>query len=90
MTYKEVIEMLDYIAYCNDYKHCREAIAIDMAKVASEKQIAQKVKYNNRHGEGYDLWNKDYYNCPTCGRRLRNKQHDPYCPKCGQALKWEE
>lgn len=90
MTYKETIEMLDYIVYCNDYKHCREAIAIDMAKVASEKQIASKVKYNNRHGEGYDLFNKDYYNCPACGRRLRNKQHDPYCPKCGQAIDWEE
>ena len=64
--------------------------AFEFAIKALEKQIARKVKYNNRHGEGYDLWNKDYYNCPACGRRLRNKQHDPHCPKCGQALDWEE
>ena len=47
-----------------------------------------KVKYQNRHGEGSDLYHKDYYNCSRCGRRLRNKQRDPFCPKCGQALDW--
>ncbi len=53
------------------------------------KQIAKPVKYNNRHGGGADLWNRDYFNCPACGRRLRNKKPDPYCPRCGQALTWE-
>ena len=60
-------------------------IAID----ALEKQLAKKVIYSNRHGEGRDLWNKDFFNCPACGRRLRNKQRDPYCGKCGQKLDWE-
>lgn len=55
---------------------------------ALKKQIPEKVKYLDRHGAGYDYWNKDYYNCTACGRRLRNKQHDPYCPRCGQALDW--
>lgn len=57
---------------------------------AFNKQIPQTVKYLNRHGEGHDIRNKDYYHCPACGRRLRNKQHDPYCPKCGQALDWSD
>lgn len=60
-----------------------------LAIEALEKQIAKPVKYNNRHGDGVDLWNKDYFNCPRCGRRLRNKKQDPYCPRCGQALTWE-
>ena len=47
------------------------------------------VKYLNRHGEGLDLYHKDYFNCPRCGRRLRNKQHDKFCGSCGQALDWE-
>lgn len=56
---------------------------------ALEKQTPRAVKYNNRHGNGADLWNKDYFNCPSCGRRLRNKKPDPFCPRCGQALNWE-
>lgn len=63
--------------------------ALKVAIKALEKQIPQAVKYNNRHGDGYDYYNRDYFNCPACGRRLRNKQKDPYCPKCGQAIKWE-
>lgn len=58
------------------------------ARKAIEKQIPKKVKYLNRHGDGSDLWNKDYYTCPSCGRRLRNKQHDKHCGRCGQALEW--
>ena len=87
MEVKEAIKELKSYAD-NSWGGLNEAF--ELAIKALEKQIASKVKYNNRHGEGYDLFNKDYYNCPACGRRLRNKQHDPYCPKCGQALLWEE
>lgn len=62
-----------------------KTIAIDAVK----KRIPQPVKYNNRHGDGADYWNMDYFNCPACGRRLRNKKPDPFCPRCGQALTWE-
>lgn len=63
--------------------------AQDIAIDALRKRIPQPVKYNNRHGDGADLRNKDYFNCPACGRRLRNKKPDPFCPRCGQALTWE-
>lgn len=66
-----------------------EVEAEKLAIAALEKQVAKPVKYNNRHGDGADLWNKDYFNCPACGRRLRNKKPDPFCPRCGQALTWE-
>lgn len=59
-----------------------------MAYEALEKQIPKTVKYNNRHGDGCDYYNRDYFNCPACGRRLRNKQKDPYCGRCGQAIDW--
>ena len=62
--------------------------AVLMAYEALEKQIPKAVKYNNRHGSGYDFYNRDYFNCPACGRRLRNKQKDPYCGRCGQAIDW--
>lgn len=54
------------------------------------KQMPKKVKYLNRHGIGCDLYNKDYFNCPSCGRRLRNKQKDNHCGRCGQALDWSD
>lgn len=53
-----------------------------------EKRVSQKVKYVNRHGDGYDTYNRDHYYCPACGRRLRNKQHDNCCGRCGQSLDW--
>lgn len=58
--------------------------------IALEKQIPKKVKYQNRHGEGWDISNKDYFHCPSCGRRLRNKQKDNHCGRCGQLLDWSQ
>ena len=54
------------------------------------KQTPQKVICINKHGEDIDYKNVDLLKCSNCGRRLRNKQHDPYCPKCGQKLDWSE
>lgn len=65
-------------------------LTIRMAIEAIEKQIPKKVKYKNKHGDGADLWYFDAYNCPACGRRLINKQNDPYCGRCGQALDWSD
>ena len=68
--------------------YCSQIQTFENAIFALEKQIPKKVKYLNRHGSGSDLYNKDYFNCPSCGRRLRNKQKDNHCGKCGQALDW--
>lgn len=59
---------------------------IDVACKACEairKRIPQPVKSNNKRE-----YNKECYDCPTCGRRLRHAKKDPYCPKCGQAVSW--
>ena len=75
---------------CDLVRDDKELIeAYGVAILSIEKQIPKRVKYLNRHGEGGDLWNKDYYNCPSCGRRLRNKQHDNHCGRCGQMLNWD-
>ena len=78
----EIVKDLDARGYPT-YKEAKQ-----LAIKALEKQIPQAVKYINRHGDGYDHYNRDYFNCPACGRRLRNKQKDPYCGKCGQKLDW--
>lgn len=82
--------MLEYCPQrCDGSKPCRnEDCELYHAIKALEKQIPKKVKYLNRHGDGPDVWNEDYYTCPSCGRRLRNKQHDNHCGRCGQALDW--
>lgn len=74
----------------NAYLNMCESSDMINALHAIDKQIPRKVKYLNRHGSGTDYYNRDYYNCPSCGRRLRNKQKDPHCGRCGQALDWRE
>ena len=97
MTNKEAIEQLKELKlHCEDFRDGEDSVwakdveALNSAIEALEKQIPKKVKYKNRHGQGYDIYNKDYYNCPSCGRRLRNKQKDNYCGRCGQAIDWSE
>lgn len=89
MEIKKAIESLDYIKYCNDYKGCRESIAIEMAKDALKKQIPKKV----------DIPKWSPAKCPSCGRELSVSLGDGYyqhptflevCPnvECCQRLKW--
>lgn len=83
MTYEEILNKLEDI--------CAFDVKLYGALIdVISKQIPKKVKYLNRHGSGYDLYNADYFHCPSCGRRLRNKQKDPYCGRCGQALDWSD
>lgn len=98
MTPQEAIKNIDNVLSA-DY-HYDETLGyqltsddidwLEESKKALEKQIPRKVKYLNRHGSGSDLYNKDYFNCPSCGRRLRNKQKDNHCGRCGQALDWSD
>lgn len=94
MKPQEAVELINKIAFSikneiEEIKAFQFITALKIAKQAIIKQIPQKVKYLNRHGKGGDLYNKDYFNCPFCGRRLRNKQKDNYCGRCGQLLDWE-
>ena len=86
-TTKEAIENLKKL---KSFHNGSYGSSIRIAIEALEKQVPKKVKYKNRHGQGYDIYNKDYYNCPSCGRRLRNKQKDNYCGRCGQAIDWSD
>ena len=85
-----IVDAIEHFKYGISHDIFKEPVIsyAKMAVEALEKQIPIKVKYKNRHGEGYDLLNEDYYNCPACGRRLRNKQKDKHCGRCGQTLEW--
>lgn len=45
-------------------------------------------------GDGYDdqgNMNYDSWDCPNCGKTYEvDYEHYDYCPKCGQAIDWEE
>ena len=99
MTEQKAIETLEYIRYCNDYKGCREAIALDVAIKALEKQIPKKPLYKQgtrykwidsirERGRYRDVekWsNMDA--CPNCKNDILR---GAYCEKCGQKLDWGE
>lgn len=47
-----------------------------------EKATPKKPRLNNKYNE------QGLYLCPNCSNDL---EYDfDYCPKCGQAIKWEE
>lgn len=79
MAIKALEEVQEY-RKLGTVEECREAV---------EKTKAKKVVYQNRHGEGDDDKNVDYFICPVCGRRLRNKQKDSHCGRCGQKVIYE-
>jgi hypothetical protein len=87
MTEQKVIETLEYIRYCNDYKACAESIALDMAIKAMEKQIPKKPDIE---GDGYDPDGNLVYDtwiCPNCEEHYEiDYDYYDYCPKCGQAI----
>ena len=67
-----------------------EALKI-AAEVLKKHVVPMKVniKLSDAHLKyGDDIKNRDIYTCPSCNRRLRNKQKDPYCAKCAQLLDW--
>lgn len=73
---------------CDELGAYKELGTVEEFKASVEKTNAKKVIYYNRHGDGDDYKNNDSFNCPECGRRLRNKQKDDYCPRCGQKIDW--
>lgn len=78
---------------CNMDVGCQGCDILESKQVLEElieKKTPAKVKYENRHGSGIDYYNRDAFKCPSCNRRLRNRQHDPYCPKCGQRIDWSD
>lgn len=79
MTEQKAIETLEYIRYCNDYKGCREAIALDVAIKALEKQISKKV----------EVWADGSEHCPCCDKNNSGLCF-PVCIECGQKLDWGE
>lgn len=92
MNEQEAIKRLEYIKHVGngeqEYKHCAEEIALDMAIEALEKQIPKKVieerwiytrcdcghEFSVHHGDGY-------YSIPY-------EEKTNYCPDCGQKLDW--
>lgn len=77
----KVLEEVQEYRKIGTLEECREAV---------NKTKPMKVRYKNRHGEGPDWKNEDYFNCSSCGRRLRNKQRDEFCGKCGQKIDWRK
>ena len=73
---------------CDELEDYKELGTVKDVRTSVEKTNAKKVIYYNRHGDGDDHKNNDSFNCPECGRRLRNKQKDDYCPRCGQKIDW--
>ena len=89
MNEQEAIKRLEYIKHVGngeqEYKHCAEEIALDMAIKALEKQIPKKP---NIHGyrEGREI-NTISYTCPICNKHIGRES---FCNHCGQALDWGE
>ena len=83
MNEQKAIEMLEYIKHVGnreqEYKHCAEEIALNIAIDALKLQIAEKPVVTSRL--------QHFVYCPNCDERIDWNQK--YCD-CGQKLDWSE
>ncbi len=81
------------------YKCLKKRIELGAASemdmlVAKGKVVEQEPKAAIYSGDGYADGYMVYYmaECPNCGYEYEEGDKDwkePFCPHCGQALKWE-
>lgn len=88
MNNKEALESLKFEVF--EECHCGYIEEeIKLAIKALEKQIPEPPYFwGDGYSDGelvYDMWD-----CPGCGTsyEVEYDEYD-YCPKCGQAIKWE-
>lgn len=94
MKYEEAIEALKLIntSRVHPFYNWEEMSEVrDIAIQAIEKQIPKKPDYE---ADGYDNNGELIYDtwiCPNCEKRYE-VDYDSYdcCPKCGQAIDWNE
>lgn len=86
MTNGEALEKIKKEFYfdeagMNEYPEARDCkLAIDLAKLALEKQIPKPVVQSTN----------DCARCPVCGGYVGIDIEEMYCSACGQALDWED
>lgn len=81
VTIGEIAEVLKEFSKIGTVEECREAV---------EKQTPKAPDYE---GDGYDNKGELIYDtwiCQNCGERYEVDYDDyEHCPKCGQAIQWE-
>lgn len=61
-------------------EECREAV---------EKQKAKKIVYESESVFSNGFSHYRMGKCPMCNKYYNSNDEVKYCPKCGQAIKWE-
>lgn len=80
-----IIESTNFLTNTSDVME-----AIEIAKVALEKQIPKSPTYE---GDGYSNGQLVYdtWICPSCGHHYEVDYDDyEYCPHCGQHIDWSD
>lgn len=88
MTENRAIKIIESTNFSTNSPDVMEAI--EMAKVALEKQIPKSPDYE---GDGYSNGELVYdtWVCPCCGQTYEVDYDDyEYCPYCGQHIDWSD
>ena len=72
----------EYVVYKNigTVEECREAV---------EKQKPKKIVYESESVFSNGFSHYRMGKCPMCNKYYNSNDEVKYCPKCGQAIKWE-
>ena len=94
LTNKKAIEMLEYIRHTGNgecsYHNDAQSIALDMAIEALKAEPCMVNYESDGYADGNPVF--DIATCPKCGYAFEEgciPWGAPFCPNCGQALKWE-
>lgn len=78
------------ISALEEIQQYREIGTVEECRKAVEKQKQKKPDYEgDGYADGYMVY--DTWLCPNCGEKYEVGYDDfEHCPKCGQAIDWEE
>lgn len=89
--YADRLDCIDYaISALKEVQQYREIGTVEECRTAVEKQKKKTPVYEgDGYADGYMVY--DTWVCTNCGTKYEVDYDDfDFCPKCGQAIDWEE
>ena len=78
------------ISALKEIQQYRKIGTVEECREAREKQMPKKIVYESESVFSNGFSHYRMGKCPMCNKYYNSNDEVKYCPKCGQAIKWNE